>query len=589
MRGLALLVLLVLLAAPAAGLVNGPRPYEADHGFAPSVHSARVLVIGDTQVESPAIQGTQGYAQTTGFLVEGLERVCREPRSGLPLHEACEERPAGTLSIRLSTGGSVALRLPEESRAGYSSSSAIASFVDLADAPWTDAAEVDLQPSLVAFSDDGQVRLDLPVVPVTQEQRVPDADEARDRYGVLHTLGHAVLEVREGDEVLFAERGDGRTLVFQGSPVAAPFEARLAALPFQEGATAAFTPGGSHPGFARFEESLRRLGGEGAPSGFDELDAMFGPVLDGAVLGVPMDAQGRFTPEDLTLVRFRSLAVHSDGDGLAWTGRAALQVSGSDVVGASDLVGIGLFRMPWWSYVLWIMAIGLAVAVRVRRHSEAAADPKGIEGDASLDEAAPPPDDGPAPVGVQAPSEAVPAGAAPMQAVPAGAGTMHAAPSGAVPADAGAMPAAPAQAGSSQAADEGPTSPRAAPSQGLHVPRWAGWLLSLAGFVALFLLWDAEVASLWGTSILTSEAGGKALLVTAGLQMAPLLAGLFAAVAPMRWILRSGFTLSGHPGLKPVSGGIAYVAGFFLWATVLLAYIQMVLRAMVPLLAGAVG
>ena len=569
LRRAVLWALLAALAAagPATALVNGPLGYVADHPFAASAEDARVMVTASVGLTIPAVEGTQGYVNTTGFLIQGLERVCWEPREGRPLLESCAERSDGSLSIRVQDGGAFGLRLPRPYPASYDASFAITAFVDLSAA--VQDAELDLGPSAVVFSQDGKVAFGaMPGLPLTAETRVPTPEEGKDRYGLLQSLQEGtVVEVRDADGVLLTERGRDRPVVFQGAPRVAPFGAELAGIPFGEDATASFTPGPPAEArggirFGAFQEAVAGLGegGEGgAPPGLGEFDAFFGEVLNGALVRVPVDTAGRFTLDDLELVRFQRMDVAAEPDGLSWEGQAPLQVQGDSVVGASELVGVSYFRLPWWSFALWAVAIVLYVVVKIRF-------PRRADGEEVRLSELGPRQDGTV-------LEPQPAEEKEVLRI-----------------DDGLDEAEPAHgAGEAEAAPEAET-PRAQPRpKGPRVPKWAGWLMSLAGFAVLFLLWDAEVAAVWGTSLLTTEAGGTALLVTAGVQLAPLMTGLFAAVAPVRLILRSGFSLAGVPGLRPIAGGIAYVVGFFLWATVLLSYIQLLLRAMVPAIQGAVG
>jgi hypothetical protein len=116
--------------------------------------------------------------------------------------------------------------------------------------------------------------------------------------------------------------------------------------------------------------------------------------------------------------------------------------------------------------------------------------------------------------------------------------------------------------------------------------KWIGWVFGAVAFVVLFILWDLEVRSVWGTSLLAGDTTGRALLVTAAVQLAPLFFVMFAAAAPIRMILRNGLLLGRQGTFMGLSGGVAYLLAYAVGATLLLAYIELVIQAVAEKIGG---
>lgn len=116
--------------------------------------------------------------------------------------------------------------------------------------------------------------------------------------------------------------------------------------------------------------------------------------------------------------------------------------------------------------------------------------------------------------------------------------------------------------------------------------KWVGWVFGAVAFVVLFVLWDFEVRHVWGTSLFSTDAGGAGLGVTAAVQLAPLLYVLFAAAAPIRMILKNGLLLSKQGTFMGVSTGIGYLMAYVLGATLLLAYVELIVSAVMENLGG---
>ncbi len=117
--------------------------------------------------------------------------------------------------------------------------------------------------------------------------------------------------------------------------------------------------------------------------------------------------------------------------------------------------------------------------------------------------------------------------------------------------------------------------------------RWVGWLVSVACLMLVFFLWDREVQAVWGTSLLSGDpASGMALLVTATIQLLPLLFIFGLVAAPIRLALKSGLILGRQGTFMGLSGGVSYILAYLLGATLLLAYIEVILQEVMSQGAG---
>ncbi|MFO1536191.1 MAG: hypothetical protein ABR586_11040 [Thermoplasmatota archaeon] len=110
--------------------------------------------------------------------------------------------------------------------------------------------------------------------------------------------------------------------------------------------------------------------------------------------------------------------------------------------------------------------------------------------------------------------------------------------------------------------------------------RWVGLVCTILLFLLFLWLWDLEVKAVWGTSLLSGGgSSGEAFLVLAGLELAPMFAVLFAVVAPLRIILRNGVMVSRGGRMMGLPAAFAYPIGFILGAPLLLAYLNVALKA----------
>jgi hypothetical protein len=232
-----------------------------------------------------------------------------------------------------------------------------------------------------------------------------------------------------------------------------------------------------------------KVGGSAdAPSlSLGPLEPLLSHLLNGAVLTLPTKTSAGNPVRQLGFVRFDTLDASSDGSAVALAGSGPLQVQDGQVVDAKPLVGFAIFQMPWWSYLLWIAAIGLFVARLVTK----------------------PPKDHPV----------------------------------------------------------------------FDRYRWVGLVCSVLLFLLFFWLWDLEVRAVWGISLLTGNASGESFMVLAALELAPMFAVLFAVVAPIRMILKNGVLLARGGRFMGLPGAFAYPLGFIFGAPLLLAYLNVGLKA----------
>jgi hypothetical protein len=172
---------------------------------------------------------------------------------------------------------------------------------------------------------------------------------------------------------------------------------------------------------------------------------------------------------------------------VALAGQGPLQVQGGAVVDAPALVGFAVFQMPWWSYLLWIAAIGLFIARLVM---------KPVKEDPVLDRY-----------------------------------------------------------------------------------RWVGLVCSIVLLLLFLWLWDSEVNAVLGISLLHGGASADAILVLGALELVPMFAVMFAVIAPIRMILRNGVLLAGKGRFMGLPGAFAYPFGYILGAPLLLAYLNVALKA----------
>jgi hypothetical protein len=175
------------------------------------------------------------------------------------------------------------------------------------------------------------------------------------------------------------------------------------------------------------------------------------------------------------------------GASVTASGQGPLRIQDGRVQNAPALIGFALFQLPWWSYLLWVLAIGAFVTRIV--------------------------------LGEKAPKK----------------------------------------------------------NERWDRLRWIGWVVGPIAFLLFFLLWDNEVRTVWGVSLLSnvSGAGFVAILL---LEIMPMSLVFFAVVTPLRILIKSGLRLGKQGTFMGLAGPTATLLGFLLGATLMLSYVDLALR-----------
>lgn len=113
--------------------------------------------------------------------------------------------------------------------------------------------------------------------------------------------------------------------------------------------------------------------------------------------------------------------------------------------------------------------------------------------------------------------------------------------------------------------------------------KWIGWVSAIVAGLLVFLLWDAEVSAVLGTSLLRGS--GQTRLVIGLLELALLGAISFIAAAPLRIILRNGSLLAHQGTFMGLVGAVSTLIGFLLAATYLRSYLGLIVQQVMDRLA----
>ncbi|MHB1260534.1 MAG: hypothetical protein ACYC2H_02335 [Thermoplasmatota archaeon] len=479
-----LILLAALLALPAAqAALNGPRPYTADpavFGYMPGLSGPTfTMASGRMEAVIPSGEGTWGFFATAGATLSGLTRVCWTET----LRE-CRDSSGGGLSIHVLPGGSFGMDFPTGADATFEAGHALAMFADLTTTG--DLNSLDLGLSLLAPAIEGKVVFtSIPEIPASLL-----ANPTSDRAGVLAaTELRTVLEVREGETVLVSRTGKVDPLTFAGRPAMTPIATELAVVPFRgSGAVARFQTADKDDAaigldLGRINRLMGRLyaANEGSATEGDEIsEGSFGPFQDaaasvfgGAVLSLPSQADARSAFEQMAFARTPRLEVRgTSADGLTWTGKATIDIHDGHVEGAQKLYGIGFIALPWWGWLLWVVALTVWIVRLVRKPEKA-----------------------------------------------------H------------------------------PTWDRF---------KWIGWVAAIVVAILVFVLWDLEMKAVLGVSLLSSGLSAQLLLLVGALQIGTFGLLSFAAIAPLRILLRNGSLLLHQGTFMGLAGAVAGILGFLI-------------------------
>lgn len=122
------------------------------------------------------------------------------------------------------------------------------------------------------------------------------------------------------------------------------------------------------------------------------------------------------------------------------------------------------------------------------------------------------------------------------------------------------------------------------PANAAPAVRWSAFALHVLGIVLGLLLWDFEMRSFFGTSVLTmvfGGGGGQALGAVFGLQSLGFSLALLLFGLPVRYVFNSVLKLSNLKRARGVGRGLAYVSAWGLGA----AYLPVFLNVFVGLVA----
>ncbi len=500
-----LAVLAASLALPAAqAALNGPRPYTADgdeFGYMPGLSGPTfTMASGRMEAVIPSGDGTWGFFATGGATLSGLTRACWTET----LRE-CRDSLDGGLAIHLLPGGSFGMDFPTGPDATFEAGHALAMFADLGQSG--DLNSLDLGRALLAPVIEGEVVFtSIPEIPASLL-----VDPTSDRAGALAaTETTTVIEVRNGAAVLASLTGKVDPVGFAGRPVMTPITTELAVVPFRGGGAVARFQTADHEDaaigldLARINRLMSRLyaANEGSATQGEEIsEGSFGPFQDvaasvfgGAVLSLPGEADARAAVQQLAFARTPSLEVRGTAaDGLSWTGKATLDIHDGHVAGAQPMYGLGPFALPWWGWLLWVVALTVWIVRLVSKPDKT-----------------------------------------------------H------------------------------PTWDRF---------KWIGWVAAVVVAIFVFVLWDLEMKAVLGISLLSSGLSGQILLLVGALQVGTLGLLSFAAIAPLRILLRNGSLLLHQGTFMGLAGAVAGIVGFLIGFGLLRSGLDLILSELVKRIA----
>ncbi len=105
--------------------------------------------------------------------------------------------------------------------------------------------------------------------------------------------------------------------------------------------------------------------------------------------------------------------------------------------------------------------------------------------------------------------------------------------------------------------------------------KWIGWVSGILMFALVFFLWDLEMRSVWGTSIMSTSATGTAFWVTFGIQLATFFMVLGVLGWPLGIIIKNALLLSRQGTFMNLGKPVAVLLAFLLGATLFLAYLEL--------------
>ena len=367
-RVLAVALLAILLAGlvpQAQAAINRPRPFEDDFPYMAGLgNGAMTVVSGELTATTGDAVSSYGFFESRGATISGLTAVCYSNTCASNGPYSLVVAPAGA-----SGGGSFALCFPGTSSGELEAGHALALFVDFAQDDDLNTFGVDK--SLVAPSVNGRFHF-------TSLPNVPGGTVACAQAGGVTALDDVtVIQLRNAAGSVTTLTGKDARFAFAGQPKVTDVAADFYVVPFNGGAEAGFKRARAEDAregldLGRVQDLIQKLDAAHASSsvdrsesetGGDNTQELLAGLLNGALLSLPDTPQQgeQFSLDGSRFVRFSGLDVTGTGGALSWDGRAYLDVEDGQVAGARNLVGVWLFQLPWWSYLLWAAAITLAI------------------------------------------------------------------------------------------------------------------------------------------------------------------------------------------------------------------------------------
>ncbi len=364
-------VLLAALAPQAQAAINKPRGFHEDFPYMAGLgNGAMTVVSGKLEATTSTTGASYGFFDSKGAILSGLTQVCY----GTTMANAGCTQPGGSYTLTVSPmgrsgGGSFALCFPGASSGTFRAGHALGLFVDFAQDDDLNTFGVDK--SLVAPSIDGSFHFG--TVP-----NAPGGPQPCQQAGGLTSLDDVTtVQLRSGSSTVTTLTGKDAVFSFAGKATVSDVAAGFFILPFNGGSEAHFRPASAADAKAgldlgRVQDLIRKLDRAHAGSSVDRSTSETGGkntqellagLLNGALLRMPEAPSGNesFSLDGSRFARFSSLQVAGSNGKLDWDGKAYLDIDDGKVVGAKPLVGFWLFKLPWWSYLLWAVAIGLAI------------------------------------------------------------------------------------------------------------------------------------------------------------------------------------------------------------------------------------
>jgi hypothetical protein len=358
-----------IFLAPSAAAAG----FAAEAAFAPFPPEETLSFLsGSMAAAVTAETGAYGFLELRDELtITGVTRVCGE--------QVVCSATNGAYKIVVAPGGSVGLHFPDPTSGQAAAAHAIAFTADLSTVErgeLSDLSDYRLGPSLVALTVEGAFSFG--PIPAIEETLLTTAADSSTAAGLASLSDTTTVTIYQGTQVYQTLSGKG-SLAFQGKPAIGPIAADGLLLPFQSGgltmARADADAAARGLDIAALGASIERMqsalmGEDAEPVEIDlgVLNPVASRVLNGAFVDMPTQAaEPGEVLQEMELVRFESLAGRADDGSLRMTGEAPLAIQGGRVQSADEMVGFGYAQMPWWSWLLWVLAIAAFVTRLVRK------------------------------------------------------------------------------------------------------------------------------------------------------------------------------------------------------------------------------